>query len=78
MKEYLTGRKREDYRDKEKCPRCGGRLPLGRMGAISKYDDKTELCAECGLAEALERHAKAMGSDHESKLGYRRLSKERK
>ncbi len=35
------------------CPRCTMPLPL-YMGAISRYDDKTELCSGCGFAEFAE------------------------
>jgi predicted RNA-binding Zn-ribbon protein involved in translation (DUF1610 family) len=38
--------------DKKICPRCG-RI-YERYGAISRRDNKTEICSECGKAEALE------------------------
>lgn len=41
------------------CPRCLGGIPnnLERgayPGALSRTDNKTEICSECGVAEALE------------------------
>ena len=36
------------------CPRCTMRLlPLGYPGAMSRVDNKTEICSECGQDEAL-------------------------
>lgn len=42
------------------CPRCGGGIPndvyRGRYpGAISRVDNKTEICSECGGDEAMEQ-----------------------
>jgi len=38
----------------EHCPRCGG--PLRRfpkdLGALSRYDNETIVCSDCGTAEA--------------------------
>lgn len=41
------------------CPRCGGGIPndldRGRYpGALSRLDNKTEICSDCGVQEALE------------------------
>lgn len=36
---------------KQKCPKCK-RTYRGEP-AISRYDNKTEICSDCGLAEAL-------------------------
>jgi ribosomal protein S27AE len=41
------------------CPRCGEGIPnnldRGRYpGALSRTDNKTEICSECGTQEALE------------------------
>lgn len=46
------------------CPRCGGGIPndLDRgvyPGAISRTDNKTEICSGCGVDEAMEDY---MGS----------------
>lgn len=35
------------------CPRCMQMLPLGYPGALSRVDNKTEICSECGLDEAI-------------------------
>ena len=34
------------------CPRCLGMLPVGYPGAISRLDNKTEICSACGTDEA--------------------------
>lgn len=44
------------------CPRCDGFIPSnltpGRYpGAISRVDNKTEICSDCGREEALDRDA---------------------
>ena len=44
------------------CPRCEGFIPNnltpGRYpGAISRVDNKTEVCSDCGREEALDRDA---------------------
>jgi RNA polymerase subunit RPABC4/transcription elongation factor Spt4 len=41
------------------CPVCGGYIPNNERpgaypGAISRRDNKTEICSECGTREALE------------------------
>lgn len=41
------------------CPRCGGMIPNNIRpgaypGAISRTDNRTEICSECGTLEALE------------------------
>lgn len=40
------------------CPRCKGDIPVRDnpgtpMGALSRYDNMTEICAACGVAEAM-------------------------
>lgn len=40
------------------CPRCRGFIPSNSrpgayMGAISRIDNKTEVCSDCGTEEAL-------------------------
>jgi DNA-directed RNA polymerase subunit RPC12/RpoP len=47
-------KKSEQFR----CPRCGGGIPndiqRGQYpGAISRWDNKTEVCSSCGKDEAL-------------------------
>lgn len=41
-----------EYKDNAKCPRCG-RLYSG-YPALSRRDDKTEICPDCGTEEAFE------------------------
>lgn len=36
----------------KKCPKCGG--PLGERPALSRKDNKTDICSECGFKEAME------------------------
>jgi hypothetical protein len=41
------------------CPKCSGYIPNNKtpgayMGAISRRDNKTEICSACGTLEALE------------------------
>jgi hypothetical protein len=41
------------------CPRCNGFIPNNEtpgayMGALSRRDNKTEICSSCGVDEALE------------------------
>ena len=40
------------------CPRCGGGVPNDMtpglyIGALSRWDNDTEICSECGVAEAM-------------------------
>ena len=51
---YCNGKLRKDYEEVVKCPRCNDYLPIGYPGAISRRDDMTEICSECGVREALE------------------------
>lgn len=46
--------------DQHTCPRCLGGIPNNDErgaypGALSRTDDKTEVCSDCGLAEAIEQ-----------------------
>lgn len=41
------------------CPACGGYIPNNLtpgayIGALSRRDNKTEICSDCGTREALE------------------------
>lgn len=50
------------------CPRCGGAIPNASTpgaypGALSRRDNATEICSDCGMREALEDYARAIGSD---------------
>lgn len=46
------------------CPRCG--KETNDYPALSRIDNKTDICAECGMAEALfnlEKHINATQND---------------
>jgi RNA polymerase subunit RPABC4/transcription elongation factor Spt4 len=52
------GNFRTDYTEALYCPRCAVRLlPFGYPGALSRVDNKTEICSECGQEEALSQWA---------------------
>jgi len=36
-----------------KCPKCGQRYSKGK-GALSRRDNKTDICADCRYKEAME------------------------
>lgn len=36
-----------------KCPKCGKSYAKGK-GALSRKDNKTEICSDCGYREAIE------------------------
>lgn len=41
-----------------RCPRCGGCIPNNAQpgaypGALSRYDNETEICSSCGTDEAM-------------------------
>jgi len=43
----------------DRCPRCGGDVPNTEYkgqypGALSRTDNETEICSDCGTNEALE------------------------
>lgn len=43
------------------CPRCGDWIPNNIQpgaypGALSRVDNKTEICSECGSMEAIEQY----------------------
>jgi len=42
------------------CPKCKG--PLGERPALSRRDNKTDICAECGYKEAIEDAEKIINS----------------
>ena len=50
------------------CPFCGGEIPTkfrqGEYpGALSRFDNRTEICSDCGTAEALWPHFVVIGND---------------
>lgn len=47
------GKFRSHPYDPDLCPRCLGPLPVGYPGALSRVDNKTEVCSACGLDEAI-------------------------
>lgn len=53
---------------KKKCPRCGAVITL--YPAISRKDNKTEICSYCGVIEAIEEYI-----NHKNKLVQKRNSK---
>ena len=52
-KTYLTGEFRKDYDEIKLCPRCDKLLPIGYPGALSRLDNETEICSQCGVDEAM-------------------------
>lgn len=36
----------------KKCPKCGGLL--GERPSLSRRDNKTDICSDCGFKEAME------------------------
>lgn len=51
------------------CPRCGGGIPNDAMrgqypGAVSRWDNKTEICSMCGQEEAMTQFFKGHGELH--------------
>ena len=41
---------------KRKCPRCG--KTYTEQPALSRRDNKTEICPDCGIVEAMEAYLK--------------------
>jgi len=45
------------------CPKCSGYIPNNVTpgaypGALSRVDNKTEICSECGILEAIDDYVK--------------------
>jgi RNA polymerase subunit RPABC4/transcription elongation factor Spt4 len=52
----MTHRSSTERTDHDLCPRCGVRfLPATYPGALSRADNKTEICSQCGLIEAMQQ-----------------------
>lgn len=52
------GNFRTNFTEPLLCPRCTMRLlPFGFPGALSRADNKTEICSECGSDEAMRQFA---------------------
>jgi hypothetical protein len=50
----IGGFREKPYMQSVLCPRCAVRLlPMGYPGALSRVDNHTEICSECGQDEAL-------------------------
>jgi hypothetical protein len=50
---------RKGFMEIKICPKCSGHIPNNKTpgaypGAISRRDNKTEICSACGTMEALE------------------------
>lgn len=51
----------ENSNKKKQCPICG--KPLGKYPAISREDNKTKICSNCGTLEALAAFKKSLKDD---------------
>jgi len=54
--------------NRPECPICSGWIPNNATpglypGAISRRDNKTEICSNCGMVEAMDDWAKSI-NDH--------------
>ncbi len=59
LPDYCNGFLRTNFKDIVLCPRCKeGTLPFGYPGALSRYDNKTEICSKCGRCEFIEDFSK--------------------
>jgi predicted RNA-binding Zn-ribbon protein involved in translation (DUF1610 family) len=56
VERIVQERKAQEAKDKKRmCPRCGvNELKEGHLYSLSRRDNKTVICNECGTAEALE------------------------
>ena len=50
------------------CPRCGGGVPNDSTpgaypGALSRFDNETEICSACGTEEAMILFARTRGGN---------------
>ena len=57
--------------NENECPRCGGGIPNdinkgAYPGALSRTDNATEICSECGIYEALEQYANGIPNSKET------------
>lgn len=50
-----------------KCPKCGEIYPEGK-GALSRRDNRTEICSQCGFEEAMEDAQKIIDRYKEEKV----------
>ena len=52
----LSSKRLKAAKKRHKCPKCGAYY-IG-YPALSREDDKTEICPECGIKEALVRYVR--------------------
>ena len=52
--------------ERKTCPKCG--QAIEGFPAISRLDNETEICPECGLQEALDAFCKRRGADDPQSL----------
>jgi hypothetical protein len=46
---------RTDHSEEALCARCGEPMPTDVFGALSRVDNESEICSDCGLDEAIGR-----------------------
>lgn len=56
--EHLAEMALEHAKDLKRCPRCGSYIPTDEHageypGALSRWDNRTEICSECGVREGM-------------------------
>ncbi len=54
------------YSGEKKCPNCG--YPIYGYPAISRKDNKTEICSNCGTAEAMSAYHNYLYSKYKGKV----------
>ena len=59
--------------DQYRCPTCDGYIPNNETpgaypGALSRRDNLTEVCSECGLTEAIEDFMRAAIAEEEKAI----------
>lgn len=55
----------EKYYGEKKCPNCG--YPIYGYPALSRKDNKTEICSNCGIAEAMNAYINFLYSNEKNK-----------
>lgn len=53
------------YNGELKCPNCG--YPIYGYPAISRKDNKTEICSNCGISEAMSNYQNYLYSQFKNK-----------
>ena len=54
-------RQKENEMNKEKCPRC--EKEMEGFPALSRRDNKTDICSSCGTVEAMEDYFRERWTD---------------